>query len=64
MINDAICHLRCFLTAAESGSSLHLNKKRQETLMNLLVEAFASQKVIHDTVIALFTSHAIHAFPM
>ena len=62
MINDAICHLRRFLATAENGSSLRLNKKRQETLMNLLVEAYSSHQVIHDTVIALFTSHAIPAF--
>lgn len=64
MINDAIGHLRRFLATTESGSSLHLNKKRQETLMNLLVEVFSSQQVIHDTLITLFTSQAIHAFAM
>ena len=60
MSNDTICHLRHFLTCAKSASALDVNKETWKTPMNLLVNIFSYQPVMHGTRVALFTSYAIH----
>jgi len=64
MINDTICHSRHFLTTAEISDSSHINEKKQEPLMALLVKIFSPQQVMPATRAALFTSYAMHSFTM